>query len=74
MKLEFSFVTCSEKLTIMSSVPKREEVEKLGEYILSQRKFTDQETMELFHSELKKLIYNRGLGIPQTLKKVKKFK
>jgi hypothetical protein len=71
MKLEFSFVTNLEKMIIMNSIPERTYVEKVGKTILSQRKFTDQETMELFHSELKKLIYNRGLGIPQTLKKVK---
>ena len=71
MKLEFSFVTNLEKMIIMNSIPERKYVEKIGKTILAQRKFTDQETMELFHSELKKLIYNRGLGVPQTLKKLK---
>tara|TARA_B100000941_G_C28185504_1_gene389231 strand:+ start:56 stop:271 length:216 start_codon:yes stop_codon:yes gene_type:complete len=71
MNLEFSFVTTSEKMDIMSSIPKKEEVEKIGNYIFSQRQFTDQESKETFYSELKKLVYNRSLGVPKKLKKFK---
>ena len=71
MNLEFSFVTTSEKMDIMSSIPKKEEVEKIGNYIFSQRQFTDQETMNTFYLELKKLVYNRSLGVPKKLKKFK---
>jgi regulator of sirC expression with transglutaminase-like and TPR domain len=71
MNLEFSFVTTSEKMAIMSSIPKKEEVEKIGNYIFSQRQFTDEESKETFYSELKKLVYNRSLGVPKKLKKFK---
>lgn len=71
MKLEFSFVTCSEKMDIMTSIPERKYVEELGKHILLNRNFVDKETKELFCSELKKLIYNRSFGIPKVLKKNK---
>ena len=54
MKLEFSFVTCSEKMDIMSSIPEKKYVEELGKHILTNRKFKDQETKELFYIELQK--------------------
>ena len=69
MKLEFSFVTCSEKMDIMSSIPEKKYVEELGKHILTNRKFKDPETKELFYIELQKLIYNRSFGIPKKLKK-----
>lgn len=71
MKLEFSFVTNLEKMIIMNSIPEKEHVEKVGKTILTRRQFTDQEAKELFYSELKKLIYNRSLGVPKKLKKNK---
>ena len=69
MKLEFSFVTNLEKMIIMNSIPEREYVEEIGKTILTRRKFTDEETKELFYSELQKLMYNRSLGVPKKLKK-----
>ena len=69
MKLEFSFVTNLEKMIIMNSIPEREYVEDIGKTILTKREFTDEETRELFYSELQKLIYNRSLGVPKKLKK-----
>ena len=69
MKLEFSFVTNLEKMIIMNSIPEREYVEEIGKTILTKREFTDEETRELFYSELQKLIYNRSLGVPKKLKK-----
>lgn len=71
MKLEFSFVTNLEKMIIMNSIPEKKHVEKVGKTILTRREFTDQETKELFYSELQKLIYNRSLGIPKKLKKIR---
>ena len=69
MKLEFSFVTNLEKMIIMNSIPEKEHVENIGKTILSRRQFTDQESKELFYDELKRLMYNRSLGIPKKLKK-----
>ena len=69
MKLEFSFVTNLEKMIIMNSIPEREYVEEIGKTILTKREFTDEETRELFYSELQKLMYNRSLGVPKKLKK-----
>ncbi len=69
MKLEFSFVTNLEKMIIMNSIPEREYVEEIGKTILTRRQFTDEETRELFYSELQKLIYSRSLGVPKKLKK-----
>ena len=69
MKLEFSFVTNLEKMIIMNSIPEREYVEEIGKTILTRRQFTDEETRELFYSELQKLMYSRSLGVPKKLKK-----
>jgi hypothetical protein len=70
-QLEFSFVTNQEKLIIMSSIPEKQHIEALGKIILTKRKFTDLFIKETFYNELTKLIYNRSLGTPKKMKKIK---
>ena len=71
MNLELSYLTCSEKMDIMTTIPIKQHVTKVGKTIIKKRIFTDEQSKQDFELELKKLIIARSTGVPSIMKKNK---
>ena len=72
MDLEFTFVTSGEKLDVMMSSSEKHIIQNIGEQILNDRHFSDENSMKKFKIELNKLLYNRSLGNPKIMRKPNK--
>lgn len=68
-KLEFSFLTGSEKLELMTCEPEKHVVECIADNIKKTRCFHNQNSKEYFEAELKVLTYSRSHGAPKKMKK-----
>ena len=69
LNLEFTFVTSHEKMDIMISPPERHIIEKVGDKIMKNRQFSDENCMKKFEYELNRLVYNRSFGEPKVMMK-----
>lgn len=69
LNLEFTFVTSHEKLDIMISPPERHIIKKIGDEIMKNRHFKDENCMKKFEYELNRLVYSRSFGKPKVMMK-----
>ena len=71
MNLEFTYVTSKEKIDIMTSIPKKDIINKIGNEIIKKREFKDSDSKNIFLIEMNNLMYARSKGIPKKIKKNK---
>lgn len=71
MNLEFTYLTSKEKIDIMTSIPKKDIINDIGNKIIKKREFKDSESKDLFLDDINSLMYARSKGIPKKIKKNK---